>query len=99
VLGLALLAVLLVYVGARARTPSTRVSIDAAGVVDIRTADSHHSFDLQQPATEVEVVGEPGSRGWEVRFVRRSLPPVVITAKTVDPEAFTRALRTWRPTA
>jgi hypothetical protein len=43
------------------------------------------------------MVGVPGQRGWEVRFKRRALPPVVVTAAMVDAEAFSRELRRWRP--
>ena len=54
-------------------------------------------FALALPMTPAEIVGVPGQRGWEVRFKRRSLPPVVVTASMVDPEAFSRELRRWRP--
>lgn len=92
-----LLVVLLALVAVRARRTSAQVTIDDHGVVDIRSGDSHHRFDVYDASTELEIVGVPGQRGWEVRFKRRSLPPVVVTASMVDPEAFSRELRRWRP--
>ena len=93
-----LLTVLLVVVAVRARRTPVHVTIDDHGVVDIQNGDTHHRFDVYDASTEVEMVGTPGQRGWEVRFLRRALPPVVVDASMVDAEAFTRELRRWRPT-
>ncbi len=92
-----LLTVLLVAVAARARRTAAQVTIDDHGVVDIRSGDSHHRFDVYDPHTDLEMIGVPGQRGWEVRFKRRALPPVVVTSAMVDAEAFSRELRRWRP--
>ncbi len=70
---------------------------DDHGVVDIRSGETHHRFDVYDASTDLEMVGVPGQRGWEVRFKRRALPPVVVTAAMVDAEAFSRELRRWRP--
>ena len=92
-----LLTVLLAFVALRARRTASHVTIDDHGVVDIRSGETHHRFDVYDASTDLEMVGVPGQRGWEVRFKRRSLPPVVVTASMVDPEAFSRELRRWRP--
>ena len=92
-----LLTVLLAFVALRARRTSSHVTIDDHGVVDIRSGETHHRFDVYDASTDLEMVGVPGQRGWEVRFKRRALPPVVVTAAMVDAEAFSRELRRWRP--
>jgi hypothetical protein len=95
--GLLLLALLLLFVAARSRRTTAHVTIDDHGVVDIRSGETHHRFDVYDTGTDLEVVGEPGQRGWQVRFLRRALPPVVVDASMVEPEAFLRELRRWRP--
>ena len=92
-----LLTVLLAFVALRARRTASHVTIDDHGVVDIRSGETHHRFDVYDASTDLEMVGVPGQRGWEVRFKRRALPPVVVTAAMVDAEAFSRELRRWRP--
>ncbi len=92
-----LLTVLLAFVALRARRTSSHVTIDDHGVVDIRSGETHHRFDVYDASTDLEMIGVPGQRGWEVRFKRRALPPVVVTAAMVDAEAFSRELRRWRP--
>jgi hypothetical protein len=87
-----LLTVLLAFVALRARRTASHVTIDDHGVVDIRSGETHHRFDVYDASTDLEMVGVPGQRGWEVRFKRRALPPVVVTAAMVDAEAFSREL-------
>jgi hypothetical protein len=62
------------------------------GLLDIRTSDSHHRFDLASPYTRLEVHGTPGRRGWKVHILRKSMPPYVINDAMVDPHEFTRIL-------
>ncbi|HEY9565416.1 MAG TPA: hypothetical protein VIR30_16735 [Nocardioides sp.] len=62
------------------------------GLLDIRSNDSHHRFDLASPYTRIEVVGRPGRRGWKVLILRKSMPPYVINDSLVDPHEFTRIL-------
>ena len=95
----ALLALLLLVVAVRSLRSAGRASIDDDGVAHIVSGDAHHRFALTNPATEVEVVGEPGERGWQVVFHRRALPPVTVDAAMVEPGAFTEQLRAWRPEA
>ena len=97
VLGAALLTGLLVLVAWRSLRSTGHASIDDAGMVDIVSGDAHHRFDAANPATDIEVVGEPGSRDWQVLFHRKTLPPVAVSADMVDAEEFLAALRTWRP--
>jgi hypothetical protein len=88
--------VLLAYLAWRSRPADSHVRVDR-GLVDIVSGDRHHRFDLRNDRTEVEMTGEPGTREWRVRFLRRSLDPVTLTARTVDSVAFTETLRRWRP--
>ncbi|VXC46038.1 hypothetical protein [Nocardioides sp. AX2bis] len=76
------------------RGPRARVD---DGVVVVRGRDGVHRFDLRREATKVRVVGEPGDRGWRVVLERRGLDDLVVTPAGTDPEAFTAALRRWRP--
>ena len=61
--------------------------------------ERQHRFDLTNAATELELVGTPGERDWQVLFLRRGLDPVAVDARMVDGDAFTEALRAWRPGA
>ncbi|MBB6628447.1 hypothetical protein H5V45_14070 [Nocardioides sp. KIGAM211] len=67
------------------------------GMLIVERAGGRHQFDLASHYTPVEIVGEPGSRGWKVLFVRRSMAPFVIDASMVDPVEFTRVVRYYRP--
>jgi hypothetical protein len=91
-----LATIVLVFAVSRTRTPSASVWIDR-GIVHVATGDSNHRFDLTSPNTQLEMVGTPRSRGWKMMFLRRSLPPYVLDARSVDPVAFTDAVRRWRP--
>ncbi len=59
--------------------------------------DSHHTFYLTSPSTQIEMVGAPGDRDWQLRVLRRGMAPVTVDARTVDPVAFTDVLCQWRP--
>ena len=54
-------------------------------------------FDLTSPNTKIEQSGKPGQRGWRVLILRRSMSPVTIDSRMVDPRTFMEALRQWRP--
>ncbi|WKN48105.1 hypothetical protein [Nocardioides sp. Arc9.136] len=97
-LGLAgTLAVLTLVVWAvRAGSAPTRMSV-TAGQLEVLRGGGRFVFDLRSPHTPIEVVGEPGSRGWKVLFLRRSMEPFVVDSTMVDPEEFTAVLRRHRP--
>ena len=96
VLALGALGLLLAFVLARRPGRKRRVWIEDAAV-HIDDRGSRRTFDLGSPHTAIEVHGTPGQRGWEVHFVRRSLPPYVLDATMVDGEEFMTALRRLRP--
>ena len=69
------------------------------GQLEILRGGSRHRFDLASHYTPIDIVGEPGRRGWKVLFHRRSMAPYVVDASMVDPVEFTRVVRHYRPTA
>jgi hypothetical protein len=97
-LGLVALVVLGVagYAASRLRPSDVRVGIDG-GVVSIVRDGGQHRFDVTDPRTEVRIQGTTDDPEWRVMFLRRTLPPLVVDARMVDPVAFTSALRKWRP--
>jgi hypothetical protein len=80
----------------RAGSAVTRLTV-RGGQLEILRGGSRHLFDLTSRHTPVDIVGEPGSRGWKVLFQRRSMAPFVVDASMVDPVAFTRVVRHYRP--
>lgn len=96
--GIALvLAVLTAIIWAvRAASPVARLSMHG-GILEVHSAAGRHIFDLTNPYTQVESVGTPGGRGWQVRFHRRAMSPFTITAAMVDPDELMPALRYYRP--
>lgn len=86
----------LVLWAVRATTSTATVVVDH-GVLDIRADGSHHRFDLTGRHGVPTVVGEPGERGWQVRFERRGLAPYVIDRRMVDPTEFMAVLRRFHP--
>jgi len=84
-------------VALRRRSQTSEVHLER-GTLRLRFGDSHHTFYLNSPSTQLEMAGEPGHRGWHVQVLRRGMAPVTIDAKDVDPVAFTETLRQWRPT-
>ncbi len=92
----AITAVLLMY-ALRVIGNTRRVHIDDHGVLKVVIGDHASTFDLTSPSTQIEQVGTPGQRGWQIRILRRSMSPVEIDSKTVDPRTFVEALRQWRP--
>ena len=86
----------LVLWAVRASSSPPRVVVDH-GVVEITDGNERQRFDLTSRHTDVEMVGQPGRWGWEVRFKRQGRSPVVLTSSVVDPIRFAEALRRWRP--
>jgi hypothetical protein len=94
----ALLTVVTFAAVSRPSGGSSRATIEG-GVLDLRTHDSHHRFDLASPRTELEVLGSPRDRRWKVLVHRTGLSPYIIDGATVDPVRFTEALETLRADA
>ena len=92
----ALVAVALGLLAWRLRPNRSHVRIDH-GLVDIVVGDRQHRFDLNNEHTRLDVAGRPGERDWQVQFLRRGQEPVAVDARMVDGDAFTEALRKWRP--
>ena len=90
------LAGLLAYLAFQSRVERFEVSV-SRGMVYIDSSSNSYRFDLRQPTTEVEMTGQPGEPGWQVRFLRRHLDPFTVTTTMVDPVEFVRQLREWRP--
>ena len=90
------LACLLAYLAWNSRVERFEVSV-GRGMVYIDSSSNSYRFDLRQATTEVEMTGQPGESGWQVRFLRRHLDPFTVDATMVDPLVFVRQLREWRP--
>jgi hypothetical protein len=88
--------VVLVVVVGRARASTAQLRLER-GVLHIDVDGSHRRFDLTNPDTKVQMIGEPGRRRWKVLFVRKGMAPFEVTADLVDPEPFVAALRPYRP--
>jgi hypothetical protein len=81
---------------ARAGSAVARLTV-SGGQLEIMRGGSRHRFDLASSYAPIEVVGEPGSRGWKVLIARRGMAPYVIDSSMVDPTEFMRVLRHYRP--
>ena len=92
----ALVAVALGLLAGRLRPNRSHVRIEH-GLVDIVVGDRQHRFDLNNDHTDLELVGSPGERDWQVQYLRRGQEPVAVDSRMVDGDAFTEALRKWRP--
>ena len=88
--------VVLALVAALSRTRSGKIWIDR-GTVHIEGPAGNHQFDLTSENTRLQMVGEPGRRGWRVEFLRRAMGPFVIDGRMVDAHAFVDGVRRWRP--
>ncbi|WP_121256072.1 hypothetical protein [Nocardioides ferulae] len=86
----------LVVWGVLASTGVTRLVV-RGGMLEVHRGGGRFLFDLTSRYTPVEVVGEPGRRGWKVLFLRRGMSPFVIDSSVVDPHAFMAVLRHYRP--
>lgn len=80
----------------RASASPTRLTLRGSELEIVRNG-SRAVFDLAARHTPIEVRGEPGTRGWKVLILRRSMSPFVIDASMVDPRQFTQVLRFYRP--
>jgi hypothetical protein len=89
--------VVLVLALLRTRSPGATVWIDRGVVHVVLATGGHHQFDLENPLTEVTMVDQPGRKAWRVQFARRTMTPFEVDPTMVDPQAFTAALRRWRP--
>jgi hypothetical protein len=74
------------------------VTVSDDGVLDIRKGTRTYRYDLYDHATSVEIHGKPGQRRWRVEFGGAD-GSVVVDARMVDAEAFTREVLRWRPDA
>jgi len=90
------LTCLLAYLAWNSRVETFEVSI-GRGMVYIDSRSTNYRFDLRSSTTKVEMTGQPGEPGWQVRFLRRHLEPFTVDASMVDPHDFVRQLREWRP--
>jgi hypothetical protein len=90
------LTILLGYLAWNSRVEKYEVSV-GRGMVYIDSSSTSYRFDLRSSTTQVEMTGEPGEPGWQVRFLRRHLDPFAVDASMVDPHEFVRQLREWRP--
>jgi hypothetical protein len=90
------LTCLLAYLAFNSRVETFEVSV-SRGMVYIDSSSNSYRFDLRSTTTQVEMSSQPGSPGWQVRFVRRHLDPFVVDASMVNPHDFVRQLREWRP--
>lgn len=80
----------------RASASSVRMTMHGSEL-EIMRGGSRAVFDLAAPHTGIEMPAEPGDRRWKVLILRRSMRPYVIDSSMVDPAAFTRVLRYYRP--
>jgi len=97
-LALLLIAItaLLGYLAWNSKVETFEVSV-SRGMVYIDSSSDSYRFDLRSSTTQLEMVGQPGDPGWELRFLRRHLDPFSVTASMVDPVEFVRQIREWRP--
>ena len=84
------------YLAWNSRVERFQVSV-SRGIVYVDSSSTNYRFDLRTSTTQVEMVGEPGQPGWQVRFLRGHLDPFTVDATMVDPAGFVRQLREWRP--
>lgn len=89
------LTVALAWGASRARVVPVEVSVNR-GIVSIDQGSTSHRFDVRRPSAGIEMLGQPGDAGWQVRFRRKGLDPFVVDATMVDPHDFVRQLREWR---
>lgn len=78
----------------RASATPTRLTLHGSELEIVRNG-SKALFDLAH--VQVEVHGTPGSRGWKVLILRRSMSPYVIDSSMVDPRELTYVIRFFHP--
>lgn len=94
----ALGAVAALLLSARGRATGTEVSVEN-GMLRIAQGPTLHRFPLAGSYPPIDVLGEPGDRGWKVLIQRRGMAPYAVTASMVDPADFTEMIRRFRPDA
>ena len=88
--------VLFGYLAWNSREETWEVSV-GRGMVYIDSSSDSYRFDLRSSTTKIEMTGQPGDSGWQLRFLRRHLDPFTVDASMVDPAEFVRQVREWRP--
>ena len=86
----------LAYAAHRTRLRASEISV-SNGVVYIKQGESSYRFDVRNPGTGVDMVGQPGDPSWQVFFHRRGMDDFVVDAHMVNAEEFVRQLREHRP--
>jgi hypothetical protein len=94
--GIVLLTAGLGYAAVRTRVEPVTVHL-TRGVVFAERGGTTYRFDLRSDSTRVEQRGRVGDGDWQIRFLHRSMDPLVIDATMVDPEEFLARLRAYRP--
>lgn len=95
-IGCTLFILVLVIWATRASSAPAHLEINSGHLTVERTGTIRH-FDLASKYTALEVHGRPGLPGWKVLIEQRDAPPFVIDSAMVDPKAFMRVLRYYRP--
>lgn len=90
------LTCLLGYLAWNSRAETFEVAI-SRGMVYIDSSSDSYRFDLRSSTTRLEMIGQPGDPGWQLRFLRRHLDPFTVDSSMVDPVEFVRQIREWRP--
>jgi hypothetical protein len=86
----------LLYASHRTRLRTSEITV-SDGVVHIRSGDSSYRFDLRQPSTSIDMVGQPGDPSWHVYFHRSGMDDLVVDDGMVEAGEFVRQLREYRP--
>ena len=86
----------LVIWASRASSAPTALKINS-GHLTVQQVSGIRHFDLASKYTPVTVKGKPGLPGWKVIIEQREHEPFVINSAMVEPKAFMRVLRYYRP--
>ncbi len=89
-------AVVLAFAAAKTRVSATQVTV-TRGVVHVEKGETSYRFDVRNPGTRVDMVGQPGDPNWTVYFHRKGMDDFVVDASMVDPHEFVRQVREYRP--
>jgi hypothetical protein len=86
----------LLYAANRTRLRASEITV-SDGVVYIKQGESSYRFDVRNPGTGIDMVGQPGDPSWHVYFHRKGMDDLVVDDRMVDAEEFVRRLREFRP--
>ncbi len=86
----------LAYAAHRTRLRASEVSM-SNGVVYAKKGETSYRFDVRNPGTSIDMVGQPGDASWQVYFHRKGMDDFVVDARMVNAEEFVRQLREHRP--